>query len=714
MLHNDAPEYREGVSLPGFRPASAAILAALPALSPPARLRVSEVAKRRKINDGGRWTFWDNDVAPYMVEPMDVTMSRRFDSVAFVGPARSSKTEGLIINPWFHAVVAAPRMTAIFYMSQAAAAEWSAQELGQLIKNTPELASRLRKDNVHEKTFGGTARLTIDWPVDNKLSGRTIPLVLLADYDQKAYQNVEGQGPAFDMGRKRTTSAGTRGMTVAESSPRFPVLDESYEAKTPHEAPPCEGILGIYNTGTRARLYWTCPHCGERFEPRRERLIYSDQGTPAERGATAVMECLHCRCHIPPSAKADLNRGAVWLHETGDGRVVPLDHPDLRVTDTVSYWLPGPAAALASWARIIARELEAVEHFDATGDDSKLKAAMNLDWGLPYTPRAQGEAVALSEKALRDAASDHAWQVVPAAARFLLAAVDVQPGRFVVQVMAHLPNGERVMVDRFDIHEPPATAPRAGDRQLAPERYGEDWDALLELATLDYPVAGSDHRLRILSIVCDMHGMPGVTPNAYAFYRKVRRTHPRRFHLVRGEKGERDDKPRAEVKAPETVHKGGGKKVAARDVLIIRAATDKLKDEIAASLTRKDAGSRRIHVPRGAPSEVFAEFAAERKGPNGWAKRPGVKRNEALDLAVYDLALLIVLGVEKLNWDAPPAWAVVGPGNAFASLPSDAPAKVARDLVAEHAEPEAEAPPPSPPKKRSRPSKRGGGRFSGW
>lgn len=705
MLQNDAPEFREGASLPGFRPASAAILAALPALSPPARLKVSEVAARRKINAGGRWTFWDNGVAPYMVEPMDATMSRRFDSVVFVGPARSSKTEGLVVNPWFHSVVAAPRMTAIFYMSQAAAAEWSAQELGPLIKNTPELAAMLRKDNVHEKTFAGGSRLTVDWPVDNKLSGRSIPLVLLADYDQKSYQNVEGQGPAFDMGRKRTTSAGSRGMTVAESSPRFPVLNESFEPKTPHEAPPCEGILGLYNTGTRARLYWTCPHCGDRFEPRRERLTYSDHGTPAERGASARMVCLHCGCVIEPSAKADLNRGAVWLHETGDGRLVPLDHPDLRATTTVSYWLHGPAAALSSWSQIVTRELEAIDHYDSTGDESKLKAVTNLDFGLPYTPRAMGEATALSETALRNAASDHAWQVVPAAARFLLAAVDVQPGRFVVQIMAHLPGGERVMVDRFDIHEPPAASPRAGDRQIAPDRYGEDWDALLDLAELDYPVAGADHRLRILSIVCDMHGMPGVTPNAYAFYRKVRKSHPRRFHLVRGEKGATENRPRAEVKAPETAHKGGGKKVVARDVLIIRAATNKLKDEIAASLTRTDAGTRRIHVPRGAPSEVFAEFAAERRGPKGWDKRPGVRRNEAIDLAVYDLALLIVLGVEKIDWNAPPAWALDGPGNSFAVLPPPDGAAPAEDRPAA----------PSSPKRRPRPAKRGGGgRFSGW
>lgn len=697
MLQNDAPEYREGAPLPGFRPVSDAIRAALPALSPPARITVSEAITRRKVNAGGSWEFWDNDVAPYMVEPMNATQSRRFESAVFVGPARSSKTEGMIINPWAHSVLAAPRMVSIFYMSQAAAREWSVQELGPIIKNSPELRDALRVDNTHEKTFRGNGRLTIDWPVDNKLSGRSIPLVLMADYDQKAYQDVEGQGPAFALGRKRHTQAGTRGMNVAESSPRFPILDESWEAKTPHEAPPCEGILGLYNTGTRARLYWTCPDCKGEFEPTFDRLHYPDEGTPTERGAAAYMSCLHCGGVIEPHQKAELNRTARWLHEGKDGDLVPLG-PDVRATTVVSYWLHGPAAALATWSQIVARYLEGVEEFDRTGDETPLKAATNLDLGLPYRPRAMGEGSAVTENGLREAATDHAWQTAPAETRFLIAAVDVQSGRFVVQIMAHLADGERVVIDRFDIHTPPPGAPRAEDRRIDPAKYGEDWDALLDLAELSYPVATADHRLKLLSIVCDAGGEAGVTPNAYAFWRKVKKSHPRRFHLIRGFGGE--NVKRAEVKAPETSHQG--RKKAAKDILLVRAGTDRLKDEIAASLNRTESGTRAIHIPRGAPSDIFAEFASERRGAKGWEKRPGVKRNEALDLAVYDLALAIVLSVEKIDWSKPPAWAVIGPNNTFAiDPPGEEP-----DLEAEVSEPTKK------PKKR--PRRRGRRSFSGW
>jgi phage terminase large subunit GpA-like protein len=342
----------------------------------------------------------------------------------------------------------------------------------------------------------------------------------------------------------------------------------------------------------------------------------------------------------------------------------------------VSYWLQGPAAAFASWAQLVARYLEGVAQFEATGDETGLKTVVNVDLGLPYAPRSRGASAALSEAGLRDGASDRAWRVAPMGTRFLTAAVDVQIGRFVVQVEAWGEGLERTVVDRFDIHAPPPESPRAADRQIDPARYGEDWEALFALADKSYPVAGSDHGLRAVSVIIDSGGAPGVTPNAYAFYRRARRSHPRRFHLVRGKGGERAK--RAEVSTPETAHKG--KKHVARDVRIIWAGTDRLKDEVAASLLRDQDGARALHIPKGAPPEIFAEYAAERRSEKGWEKKPGIKRNEALDLSVYSLALAIVLGAESVNEDNPPAWARVGPDNAYAVLAAaegagEAPAK---------------------------------------
>ncbi len=659
--------------LPPFARAEDAIREALPALQPLARVRVSEVAPRRAIKSGGQWVPWRADVAPYMSEPMDVVTSRRFDSIAFVGPARSSKSEGLVINPLVHAILAQPRVVAVFSPTKGAAQEWSEGALDPLIQNSPELRAKVAAgkgaDNIFTKRFRGGTRLTVDWPVGDKLAQRSIDLVIGTDYDkfkQDIGANSEGmgEGSPFSLMRKRTESAGSRGMTIIESSPRHPILDESWQPKTAHEAPPCDGIVAIYNQGTRGRLYWTCPDCREKFEPRFDRLQYPETGSASERGAQAYMACPHCGGVIEPKHRAEMNLSALWLHEDEGGALLPL--MDLkRATATASYWLPGPAAALAPWSRIVSRYLEAEAEFERTASEGNLKAVTNTEIGLPYLPRAASTASGLSEAALRSAATDHAWQIAPSETAFLTAAVDVQKGRFVVQVEAWLPGLERVLIDRFDIVNPPASAPNAAGRAINPARYGEDWAALFDLAEKSYPVAGGDHQLKILAVVCDAGGEAGVTPNAYAFYRSARLLHRNRFYLVRGKGGE--EVKRAELRRPETAHRG--KAHVARDVPIIRAGTDRLKDEIAASLLRDEDGVRKLHLPRFAPPEVFEEYAAERRGEKGWQKRPGVQRNEALDLSVYALSLAIVLEAEAINWQRPPLWAEGGPQNLMARAP---------------------------------------------
>ncbi len=99
MLRERELRFAAGTALPPLRSAAEVVRAALPALAPPARTSISEAATRRMVEAGGHWVPWRNDVAPYMVEPMDMVGSRRFEALAFAGPARSSKT-GLPPEKW--------------------------------------------------------------------------------------------------------------------------------------------------------------------------------------------------------------------------------------------------------------------------------------------------------------------------------------------------------------------------------------------------------------------------------------------------------------------------------------------------------------------------------------------------------------------------------------------------------------------------------------
>ena len=706
---------REGLGgPPAFAKAIDALKAARASIRPQRRMAVSAAAEKwRRVAALGNRVPWRNDVVPYMAEPMDQTTSRRFRAVAFVGPARTGKSEGLINNVVMHRVICQPRDVRIVAMDQKSAREFSISKLGAMINACPDVRERQlpgrSADAIHEKRFVGGMRVTIAWPVITQLSMVDIPDMLLTDYDRMP-EDVDGEGAPFGLAMKRTETFGTLGMSVAESSPGRPILDESWRQPpdAPHLAPPCTGILALYNEGTRARWYWTCEGCASPFEPDFANLHYPKVGDPYQRGAAAVMVCPRCGSAHEPSRKTALNRGGRWLHEAADGSLVTIDEA-VRETEIVSYWLKGGAAAYQSWASMVGKYLSALEAFERTGAEESLKATVNTDQGLPYLPRTLGSAVDLSAEGLRAKPAPVETKVAPAWARFLTVACDVQGSRFVVQVDAWGEGLERVLIDRFDIHQPPATSPGADGRAIAPSIYAEDWDALLPLLERVYPVAGSAFGLKPAALISDSGGEPGVTTHAYAFWRRARKLGlKRRVFLARPLPGV-DRQPRAVEREPEKVEqirktaaKGRPSK---RIVHLVFAAVDVLKDEVATSLMRPTPGPGAYHLAHGLPDQVYGEFAAERRTPTGWEMKAGQRRNEALDCAVYGKALVIVLKAETIDWSRPPAWADVLASNAFAVPLETPPPAAANDTSPRQVE---NAPPIAARPRRTRGVRSGG------
>lgn len=685
-LDRGTPDYWEsGGRLPYFRDPFEVIAAALDALAPPQRLTVSQVAPRRNVRIKSDWRPWDPDVAPYMREPQDLVTSRRFRELAFVGPARSLKTQSLVLNTIAHGILAAPRTMHVVLPSQQGASNFSEEELGPTIRNSPELAARLRQDNLWRKTFAGQARVTLGWPVAQQLRGRTIPLMMLPDYDASP-DNVEGEGDLFGLAAKRGESEGSAAMTIAESSPAKPILDDEHTPDGPHELPPAGGIVGLFNGGSRGWLYWPCPDCDEWYAPRFELLRYDASLDPSAAGETAEMVCPHCGSILQARHKAERLRRSQWRHEAVGGGLTDITGP-VRGLPRASYWLDGTAACFATWADLVRRHEQARRHFERTGDEAPLQRTINVDQGRPYRRRALQASEGLTVPAIRALAVAQPWGVAPEDTAFLTVQVDVQANRFAVQVEAARPGLAVQLVDRFDLTEVPEGAPGRGRRALEPGRYLEDWRVLDTLLHRSWPVAGQAFRLRAVTIACDAAGAEGVTAHAYATFRRLRRDHGRRFRLVRGTA--RPAAPRAAEASPETVHQKRGR--VARDVRLIWAQTNRLKDELLAGLLREADGPGAYRVPRDTPDDVVAEFCAERRTDAGWEVRAGVRRNESMDLAVYGRALRIVLGAERIDWERPPAWALSGPANAWAApgdaVPSPAPAPVQTEATAPHEKP---------------------------
>lgn len=684
--------------LPPFVTADDILADELPLLDPPSRISVTDAAEQAvRVQVAGVWQSFDRSVVPYTVEPADITQSRRFTAVCFVGPSQSGKSE-MLKTVALHAPLHEPSPVQVIHMTKTDADAWVEEKLDPTIQNSPMIADLLGKgrddSTFSRKRFRGM-RLTIGYPTASQLSSRTQRMVLLTDYDHMPEQlgaKDRPEGTPFGLARRRVLTFMSRGCVLVESTPAFPVTDPTWHVSqaAPHEMPPVSGgIVRIYNEGTRGRWYWACPDCSGLFEPRIDRLVYDGALGPGAAGEAAEMGCPHCGALIGHRHKVEMNRRALaghggWLHEGRDGGLVGIGDPGIRATSIASYALNGAAATFASWSEIVTALEEAKRAAETMGDDTALGQVHYTQIGVPHLPRAMSQDGELGLQFLKDHAGEgFEVGICPTWTRFVTVSVDVQKGRFPVLVMAWGPHGERVAVERFDLATVPEDAPGAGRRALDPARYIEDWAVLEELGRRSWPVDGAGHALRALALAVDFQGEPGVSDRAEAFWRARRKAGDAgRWFVSRGWGGVKLAS-RVWYEAPARGSKG--KK--ARSIKLLNMATDRLKDSVVSALQRVEDGAGRQHVPAWMSGDHMQELAAEHRTKSGWEKKPGMARNESLDLSVQALALAEHKGAHRIDWSAPPSWAVGGLENDHAvPLAGNADAPAA-DAPAEQAAP---------------------------
>lgn len=650
------------------------------AFRPPKRVTVAEGAAATLVikQPGGYSGPWSPDEAPYMVEPMNEASSRTKEAVCFVGPARTGKTAGLIVGWMSHTVVNDPGDMIIVQMTQDKAREFSKTDIDRALRHSPKLKAmmgRSQDDNTHDKAFKHGMWLRIAWPTVSNLSGSTYRYVALTDYDRMP-DDIDGEGPAFDLGLKRTTTFMSRGMCVVESSPGRPLEDPNWQPTTPHEAPPTKGILGIYNRSDLRRWYWKCPHCGAWFEakPGLELFMLPDEDELMERVREEDIEemvkqynrivCPASGCIIGPSKKNPMNATGRWVAE---GQYFDADDNLVgkpRSSTIAGFWMGGVAAAYQNWRSLLGNYFQALRTYALSGDEGPLQKTVNTDQGMPYMSRLLSEAARRAVNPRDRKEKKMQRYIVPDETRFVTAQVDVQGGinaRFVVQVHAHGPHNEQWVVDRYAITESNREG-MGGKAPIDPAQHPEDWDVLTErvvLATYRTSIEGTEIRVKMTAV--DSGGehkakkvgerrAEGVTVNAYDWYRRLRRKGlHNRVMLVKGASSK--DAPL--IKETLVGNRNPREK---GDVPLYVINPNLLKDVVSTGLKRPLPGPGYIHLPSWLPDAFFDELQAEIRNPDGtWTQRKA--RNEAFDLAAYGQATRLRLGADKINWQRPPDWA---------------------------------------------------------
>lgn len=634
-------------------------------LRAPRRMRVADaVAQYMRVPMGaGNSVPWDPLVAPYVIEPMNCLASREYDAVIFVGPARTGKTIGLIDGWVIYNVICDPADMLIIQMTEEKAREHSKKRLARTFRVSPEVVSRLspnkNDNNVYDRTFLAGNYLKIGWPSVNIMSSSDYKCVALTDYDRFP-EDIDGEGDAFSLASKRTTTFMSSGMTLVESSPGRDVKDVKWRRTSPHEAPPTTGILSLYNRGDRRRWYWPCPHCGEYFQPCGDVVAgFRDIADPVLASEAAYIQCPSCSGRILPEQKRELNGRGVWLR---DGESINADgsrYGDPRRSRIASFWMEGPAAAYQTLSQLVYKLLTAEQEYETTGSEETLKTVINTDWGLPYLPRASMEQ--RKSELLEQRAEPVPSRSVPDGVNFLVATVDVQAGRhrrFVVQVTGYGSRGERWIIDRYNITQSLRGDSDGESQRIDPASYPEDWDVLLtDVFHKSWPLASDpSQQMRLMAMAVDSGGEDGVTDNAYKFWRRCRRDGlGKRIYLFKG-----DSIRRAKLITrtfPDNTGRTGRRAQAAGDVPLWLLQTDALKDRVNNALWRDSPGPGYVHFPDWLGSWFYDELTYEERSSDGKWSKPGRGANEAFDLMVYAEVLVILHGYEKIRWPDAPEWA---------------------------------------------------------
>ena len=608
--------------------------AVLSRIKTPQRLSVVEAAKKymRVSTPGGYDGPWNEEIAPYMREPMNACVDRNYEAVVFVGVAQSGKTASLAEGLITYSIAVDPSDISLIMPSGDSARDFSRRRLDRMLRNSPDLASQIGTgddDNVFAKVTHSGAIIAIGWPTVSQLASKNLKRIILSDMDRMPL-DIGGEGDAFSMARKRTQSFMSAGKVIAETTPGYEIVDREWEPENAdsHEAPPVAGgALALYNQGTRERFYWSCPHCDSLFRAEMQHFRWDELPDPLAAAATAHVVCPHCGSVIRESEKQNLNLNGVWLAE-GALQGNP------RTARWRTFWMHGIAAAFQKWDSLAYNMIVARREYAETGNTERLRTVTNVDWGLPFMPMTA--TAERSATALAALAEPYELGIVPERARFLIASVDVQKNRFVVQVVAHGPERERWVIDRFNITESPRLLNDGANARVNPFEYAEDYEALLPLLTTK---TYSGLPIKVVSL--DTGGGDEASANSYKFWRKCAGLGiAERLMLIKGD-GKRSAK---------RLVRSTAQKVDAVPIWIV--ATNIFKTEVSFDLARPDPGPGKLHTSSMLEGWFFEELAAEEQEveTGKWVKKNAKARNESFDLLVYDAAALTAIGGEGIDW----------------------------------------------------------------
>jgi phage terminase large subunit GpA-like protein len=541
---------------------------------------------------------WRTDRIPYAREIMDsLSPHDPVRRIVFMKGAQLGGTE--IINNFLGYIIhRAPAPVLIVYPTIDAASKVSKQRIAPMIELTPVLRERVRAARSRDagnttfvKEFqGGLFILT---GANSGAGLRSMPArFLLCDEVDDYPGDVDGQGDPVALAEKRTSNFPRRKILLV-SSPTLKNLSR---------------IEREYLASDQRRYFVPCPLCGMMDwiqwriggwsgEEGRHHHIHFDEHRPE----TARLRCASCDGLIDEHHKTQmLARGAWRPTAVGDGK-------------TRGYHLSSLYSPIGwrSWA-------ECVDEFLKVKSDAvMLKTWVNTVLGETWEDLGEGVGAGSVLARARRYAGE-----VPVGVGALVASVDVQADRLECAVKGYGAGEQSWLIALAQFHGDPG-------QESGPKSPWPDLDQFLKGEFLHE--SGQKLRIECVTIDSGHH-----TEVVYRFC-SVRREH-KVFPVKGGSERGREIVSRASTRNRYRVK-------------LWTLCTDTAKDVIYSRLRIATPGPGYMHFPEWIDEEYVDQLTAERavwkyvKGKGTvrqWIKIH--RRNEALDLEVYCLAALHILG----------------------------------------------------------------------
>ncbi|MFM0355470.1 phage terminase large subunit family protein [Paraburkholderia nemoris] len=559
---------------------------------------------------------WSTARTPYLRELMDcLSVTSPVQDVVFVAGTQVGKSEtGL--NWLGYSIDCVPGPFLVVMPTLGLANRWSRQRFSDMINNTPaikakagEKRSRDSANTILEKEFAGEAIVVVTGA--NSAAGlRSMPIRYIHFDEVDAYPaDVDGEGDPIGLARNRQDTFGLRAKRLYTSTPTHKDASE---------------IEFRYLASDRRRYYVRCPHCG--FE---QPLVWADE-TGRRRvhwvnddPDTAAYICAgpECGALIEERHKFDMLAAGRWIAEApGPGKAAGF-----LLNSLYSPWMRWPA---------LVQEYMEAESAKANGDYEKLKKFVNTR--LAQTWERPGDRIKANALLERAKAETYRLGTVPPGGLVLTAAVDVQPDRLELLIIAWGLGEELWIVDYRVVY---------GDTNE-----DDPWTEMRDIVRTPVRNAwGRDLYVRACAVDTGYNAQ-----RCYAWLRD--HAHEGFF----GVKGFGEEKRPVLGKRSAQDFNWQGVKIE-NGAHIYPIGTFAAKEQLTGWLKLQGRGSHRIHFSPELPADFFDQLTVERlvtKWVGGKAKRewwkPKTARNEVLDLTVYNMAAGWFVGLPRwraIQWE---------------------------------------------------------------